>query len=72
MDEVFSVYALGLVCASVCTNLSIEDAAKRLNLEHPTGISSRWAKADEAFSDGSPNPHSCEKDSRLQHYLFHC
>ena len=69
----FTVYGIGLVCASVCTDFEIEEATRLLNEEHPTGISSGWAWAnEEAFGDGTPNPHPCEIDDKLKHYLFHC
>lgn len=72
MKEHFEVYAIGLVCASVCTNLSIREATKRLNIQHPTGISSQWRKSTDNFSDGSLNPHFCEQNGGYKHYLFNC
>jgi hypothetical protein len=69
----FYVLAWGLVAATVCTSLPIEDATKRLNLELPTGISSRWAPApDKTFHTGEPNPHQCAQYAAHQHVLFQC
>jgi len=63
----------GLVCTSVCTSLSVKEATARLNMEVPTGISSRWAKSkDKTFATGEPNPHRCETYSDHKHYLFNC
>ena len=72
MEKVFDVYAVGIVCASVCTNLSITETTKRLNRQHPTGISSKWALSKDDFSDGSLNPHPCENGGENRHYLFNC
>lgn len=72
----FQAYKVGLVSASICTNLSIEEATDRLNVEHPTGIASRWVWNSEAktFAGGEPHPTPCERDpeSGRRHLLFHC
>ncbi len=71
MDK-FDVYGVGLVCASVCSNLGLEETTKRLNQEHPTGISHGWEFSKNKFRDGSDNPHICERDTDCRHYLFNC
>lgn len=53
----FEVYGLGIVCASVCTSLTAEEAELALNVEAPTGISSRWTlSGDKTFLTGGPRP----------------
>jgi hypothetical protein len=69
----FTVISWGLVAASVCTSLPLPEATARLNLELPTGISSRWQPSeDPTFATGQPNPCPCEQRSGNQHYLFNC
>lgn len=70
----FYAYAVGLVAASVCTSLSLEEATERLNSEHPTGISSHWQPSkDERFHTGQPNPCPCQQNPDThKHYLFNC
>lgn len=71
----FTPYAVGLMCASVCTSLSDEEATARLNRERPTGISSAWEVSDdEFFADGtSPNPCPChDAPETHRHLLFNC
>lgn len=72
MNELFEVYALGFVCTSVCSNLSIEETTIRLNRQEPTGISSNWKLSKDNFKDGSLNPHPCERNPKCKHYLFNC
>lgn len=70
----FEAYAVGVVSASVCSVLSIEETARRLNEEWPTGISSDWQPAeDENFATNQPNPCPCDRNPETHtHYLFHC
>ncbi|MCU1492208.1 MAG: hypothetical protein JWM85_3613 [Acidimicrobiaceae bacterium] len=69
----FEAYSVGLVCASVCTSLSLEEATERLNKECPTGIRSQWQPAeDKTFSGGQPNPCDCKDHPGNKHYLFNC
>lgn len=70
----FEMYAVGLVCASICTSLPIETAVERANIERPTGIQSNWALSeDKTFADGKPNPLACElKPKTHKHYLLNC
>ena len=68
----FRAYSVGLCYASVCTSLSLPETTKRLNLEHPTGISP-WEKADEKFRTGESNPCQCNENPQThKHYLFVC
>lgn len=70
----FWVYAMGVVCTSICTSLTPEEATERLNREHPTGVSSRWeVSEDKTFADGRPNPSPCpDHPDTHKHYLFSC
>jgi hypothetical protein len=72
--EDFTAYSVGLVSASVCTNLSLKEANQRLNEEHPTGIDSEWSLSkDKTFASGEPNPCQCEQHPETnKHYLFNC
>jgi hypothetical protein len=68
----FAIIATGLVCTSVCTDLSDEAATNRLNMEIPTGIN-RWAiSTDPAFAGGEPNPSPCPLFEGARHILFDC
>jgi len=69
----FIAYSVGIVSASVCSSLSPEETADRLNRECPTGISSPWQISSEAFRTGEPNPCPCEDaPATHKHYLFSC
>ena len=70
----FRCYAISLACASVCTSLSVEEAAERLNLEHPTGIASQWKLSkDKTFANGYSHPCQCPDSPHTHmHYLFEC
>ncbi|HYQ69048.1 hypothetical protein [Actinophytocola sp.] len=69
----FVLIGYGLVYASVCTSLDDEQATARLNMEWPTGISSRWTKSSDKFHGGYPNPRPCErKPDTHRHILFVC
>ena len=70
--EVFEVYSVGFVCASVCTTLSIEEATRRLNIEHSTGVGPWHLSADPTFASGSPNPSPCDRGGESKHFLFNC
>jgi hypothetical protein len=73
LDDFFQVYAIGLACASVCTNFSLEETTRRLNEKYPTGIHSRWAmSSDKTFASGQPNPNQCEDRADCRHVLFNC
>lgn len=66
----FMILSWGLVSATVCTSLSVEEATKRLNAELPTGISSRWSIAEELGAEAS-TPCAVVPDQRT-HLLFTC
>lgn len=70
----FTVYALGIVSASVCTTLPAEEVADRMNIEEPTGIDSEWALSEDAtFKGGQPNPCPCDQlPATHMHYLMVC
>jgi hypothetical protein len=70
-DE-FTIYSTGVVYASVCSSLSAEDTAQRLNTEMPSGVQP-WKLADEPFNNGAPNPCLCDRNPKThKHYLFNC
>lgn len=72
-DQDFEIYAYGLCYASVCSSLGLEQTARRLNQEMPTGIASDWKLADGNFRTGQTNPCVCEKHGEPHmHYLFSC
>jgi hypothetical protein len=70
----FDAYAVGLISASVCTSMSIEEATRQLNIEHPTGINSKWVFSDDpTFATGETNPCPCDHSPTThQHMLFNC
>ena len=70
----FQVYSLGIVAASVCTDLPVAEATELLNKEHPTGIDSKWSLSeDKTFRDGvTPNGGQCDVFDHRRHYLFNC
>lgn len=70
----FIPYSVGLVAASVCTSLPIEDATRRLNMVHPTGVGPWHKSKDKFFSDGkTANGAECPDHPKThKHYLFNC
>lgn len=69
----FEIYTWGLVNASVCTSLPVENATQRLNDALPTGVGPWYPAEDKTFLFGQPNPNPCERrPSTHKHYLFHC
>jgi hypothetical protein len=69
----FEVYSVGIVCASLCTSLPIDQATERLNAEIPTGLSSKWTLSeDKTFASGQLNGCDCPDHSGNKHYLFNC
>jgi hypothetical protein len=71
-DYEFAVYSVGLCYASVCTSLTVEEAAQRLNIEHPTGIGPWQIDPEGVFASGAPNPCKCHDFDTHQHMLFSC
>ena len=55
----FTVYAVGVCHASVCTSLGDADAEYETNAAHPTFIASRWVISGEDFPDGTKNGTPC-------------
>lgn len=74
VSEGITIYASGIVACSVCVphDMPREEIERLVNMESPTGISSRWAIAEDSFADGAENPHECELDTSRLHYLLHC
>lgn len=68
----FEAYSVGLCFASVCTSLTPEAAAEKLNHQHPTGIDSQWELSDEDFSGGQINGCDCPDHKGNKHYLYVC
>lgn len=69
------VYSNGLCYCSICTNLdSVAMIENLVNLENPTGTSSRWKiSKDPTFNSGDPNPCPCnQKPNTHKHYLLEC
>lgn len=71
-ESTFTVYSMGLCMASVCTSLSVEEAAARLNIQEPAGGTLEWRLADEPFRTGEPNPCPCNDGGGNRHMLFEC
>ena len=74
-DRNVYVYTSGLVSCSACApaDMPIDEVAREVNLQNPTGISSRWQAATEPFADGTPNPCPCNQHPvERVHYLFNC
>lgn len=72
--KTFVVYAVGLVCISVCTDIQDRDEIERkANEVQPTGISSRWKISEEKkFRGGESMPCACEEDPSRMHWLLNC
>lgn len=69
----FDAYSVGLIYASVCTSLSLEEATRRLNAEQPTGVQSQWKLATEDFASGEKNGCTCDQAPEThRHLLFTC
>lgn len=69
----FEALSVGVAYASVCTCLTTDEAAKRLNVEYPTGIKSQWELSkDPTFAGGQPNGVDCPDHKGNKHYLFNC
>jgi len=71
-DSEFLVRMVSICQYIVCSSLPIEEVTRRLNQEHPTGLSHSWELSDE-YPDGSPNPSPCNENPKThKHYLFEC
>lgn len=69
----FTIYGLGIVCASVCSSLPREEVERRMAAEE-TGLDHGWFPSkDKAFRTGQPNPCPCNSHPETHtHYLFNC
>lgn len=72
MKDYFHAYAVGVCCASVCTDMEPDAAVRRLNHEHPTGVGPWFLSKDKTFSGGEPMPCQCSDARARKHYLFNC
>ena len=73
-DTVFCL-AWGLCACSVCAPAAMQrDAVERaVNLQNPTGISSRWhISEDTHFATGETNPSPCQDVANRTHWLLSC
>jgi hypothetical protein len=69
----FEAYSVGICAASVCTSLTPEQAAERLNETNPTGIASRWEPSKSLrFHTGEKNGCDCPDYKGNHHYLMQC
>lgn len=70
----FWIYNWGLLYASVCSSLSLEETTEQINRELPTGIKSPWRlSSDKTFHTGETNPCACQQHPDThKHYLFNC
>lgn len=74
LDEVI-VYSSGLCFCAVCApaDMSIDELTQLVNIQNPTGISSRWQLSDtDVFASGESMPAPCAQDDSKLHYLFEC
>ena len=71
-DDDFTVYAEGLLYASVCSSLGKEETVARM-ARRPSGVGGWMLSDDEEFPQGQPNPCPCDqRPGTHQHYLFGC
>jgi hypothetical protein len=63
----FEILHIGLCDAVICTRLPIDEAIKRLDMESPTGIHSRWS-----FDGKKSNKSSCPDGQGKTHYRLFC
>ena len=72
-DDVFVIYASGLVLASVCSSLPQDEVEKRMK-QVITGTRAGWCFAKgESFADGEPKPSPCNEPPKTHnHYLIQC
>lgn len=70
-EPFFEAYSTGLCYASVCTNLSNDEATDRLNVENWTGVTP-WAISGGNFASGESNPCACTDRADCRHILFEC
>jgi hypothetical protein len=63
----FEILHVGICDAVICTRLSIDEATKRLNAHHPTGIHSHWS-----FDEKKSNKCPCPDGQGKTHYHLFC
>lgn len=70
----FMPYSVGVVAASVCTSLPIDEVTRRLNQLHPTGVAPWHRSKDKFFAGGqTPNGGACpDYPETHKHFLFNC
>jgi len=68
----FEVYSMGIVHASVCTNLPKAEIAKYIGEHEPAGEKLAWEVSDEDFQDGTPNGSDCPDTKGNKHWLMVC
>lgn len=74
--EKVEVISIGFVYASICVanDITLKEALKIFNNEHPTGISSKWHLSEnKKFRSGQLNPCLCDDyPNTRKHYLLNC
>lgn len=64
-----------IISCSACVkeDLSIKEIEKQVNIQNPTGISSKWRiSKDKTFRNGEINPCQCKQNNNRKHYLLNC
>lgn len=70
-EYTFVAYSVGLVAASVCTNLTDEQATWQMDLASPAPHG--WLISADPFADGTPNGSPCPQNPGThRHLLFQC
>lgn len=75
MSEKIVYYAIGLCAMSACVDndVSVEELVEKANIDHPTGISSKWQLVNKTFSTGETNPCAChDNPTTRKHYTLSC
>ena len=69
----FTIYSEGLVNASVCSSLGLEETVARMQRRISGTDAGFILSENKNFSTGQTNPCPCERNPKThQHYLFHC
>ncbi len=70
------VYSVGICAASACVEagLTRKQIEKLVNIQEPTGITSKWKiSRDKHFHSGQTNPCPCEEHPKKRmHYFLNC
>ncbi|KKN13141.1 hypothetical protein LCGC14_1009400 [marine sediment metagenome] len=70
-----TVYAKGMVCCSVCTDLNnLKEIEFATNVQNPTEIESKWKiSGEKTFKGGQSMPCPCHDNPEThKHYLLNC